>query len=85
MRAITLALAFLLIACATPEPGAERVEVQATQLADRVVAQTAEAPVPAGLTAALTPAPMPSANLRPVALNGNSGADAHPDSSAHAR
>ena len=66
---MTLALALLLIACATPEPVVERVEVPVTQLVDRVVEQTVDAPVTATVAATPPPAstPTPTPASTPVA------------------
>ena len=62
------ALAFLLIACATPEPVVERVEAPVTRLVDTVAAQTAEAPVTAAPSpVTLTPEPTPTPTPPPTA------------------
>ena len=57
MILVTMALAFLLIACTTPDPVGSPAEAPVTQPVDTVVEPTAEAPVTAVLTATPTPAP----------------------------
>ena len=74
MRAITLALAFLLIACATPEPVVEPVEAPVTQPVDTLVEPTAEAPVTSVVTATPppatpTPAPTPTPTPTPTPVD----------------
>ena len=63
MILVTMALAFLLIACTTPDPVPDTV-------VERVAAQTVEAPVTAALTATpppATPTPAPTAMPMPTA------------------
>ena len=75
MILVTMALAFLLIACTTPDPVPDTV-------VERVAAQTLEAPVTATVAATPTPAPtamptpMPTPRPTPVDLTTATSADA---------